>query len=573
MKILSLIDSLTVGGGQRIMCNIIKGMPDHEHIVAYFYHKPDQDLMTARFEAEGIPYIHIDERIRDYHPDFVHMPRKELEQSIQRVLRECQPDIVLRHFWRGREIDGRPFQIPRVKDERHVCVIHDAFPAPLGHDFYIPTGVYNDLKYQQHIPKSKKRLIYNGIDVEQFSVSREHHEGIIIGRITTLLESKIPPDWIDFADSFDIQNVQFIIAGDGPRKDQFAEKIRELRAPEKFLLPGNISYEEVPRWLRKFDLCCYLTSSHIETHSMALIEMAVAGVPVVAEARGSIPEQVIHGFTGLISQSREKIREYCEKLSRDSFLRQELSQNAREFGKRFSIEVQCRQYDEVFHYLKGKDKYFSLPADDGGEEKGIARTQLTQEAFIQMMLQVYTYLISPQNPPADTHSQDRSPTQDEHDVSEFAGIREALKLELIRYLENIKMPEEVALIADRILDSHYENMYLRDYLEVVQNSYQDHMSHRNQYILDLEEDIKNRIEDIQNSRQYIRDLEADLKNRLEDIGNKQSYIDEMEEIRKEQDEYIRNLEREREERERYVGELEKRFLNRILINLRERFRK
>ena len=348
------------------MCNIIKGMPEHEHLVAYFYHKPDQHLMCAQLEREGISYLQVDERYVDF-PAFDRFTAPEIKNSLRAVMKDFQPDIVLRHFWEGRETAGRPVPLPRYRREKYICVIHDPYPAPPGYDYYVPTSRHNDEVFQGHIPRRKKTVIYNGIDVARFSVERSEHPGVVIGRMSTLLEKKIPADWVEFANSFEIPDVTFITGGEGPRKDAFLNKVRELGVENKFSFPGSVPYQEVPGWLSRFDLCCYLTDTHIETHSMMLIEMAAAGIPVVAEPRGSVPEQVVHGRTGLLASERDRIRYYCELLARERELREEMGERAREFGREFTIEKQCDQYRGVFAKLRGRKgrRFVFLPRGIG----------------------------------------------------------------------------------------------------------------------------------------------------------------------------------------------------------------
>ena len=78
-----------------------------------------------------------------------------------------------------------------------------------------------------------------------------------------------------------------------------------------------------------------------------MIEKAVAGVVIVAEPRGSMPEQIIHGETGFLSHDREEIKHYCETLAQDRELLAEMSNAARKFGRTFTILRQVENYRDV----------------------------------------------------------------------------------------------------------------------------------------------------------------------------------------------------------------------------------
>jgi glycosyltransferase involved in cell wall biosynthesis len=73
-----------------------------------------------------------------------------------------------------------------------------------------------------------------------------------------------------------------------------------------------------------------------------------AGVPVVAEKKGGIREQILHRRTGFLCENAKDFRHYIEALYADEDLYREISRNAREEAvARFGLQVCRRQLFRV----------------------------------------------------------------------------------------------------------------------------------------------------------------------------------------------------------------------------------
>lgn len=348
LRILSVIGMLIHGGAESVAVNLAIGMPQHKHMIIHFSSfvgLPPSKYLIDKLRVGNIPDMEIDPNV--------------LKQSnvAQQILSEFKPDIVLYHWtepspaiellikkMKSYNIEGKKTKL--------ICVVHSSLPVTRGYDFYVLPCKDNN-SCQRHIPENKKRVIYNGIDVDKFDIPRLRGDDnkFVTGRVSTLLERKIPRDWIEVANKFDIPNVKFVILGEGPRRAELLSDVRLLGLEEKFSLPGYISQENLPYLLSTFDTSCYITGGWVEVHALALLEYATAGLPIVSQPRGGVSEQVIHGETGFLSDDMNEIRYYCELLAKDSSLRQEMSRKAREFGRQFSIERQCLAYGRLFEEI------------------------------------------------------------------------------------------------------------------------------------------------------------------------------------------------------------------------------
>ena len=119
---------------------------------------------------------------------------------------------------------------------------------------------------------------------------------------------------------------------------------RRSALEDHFELPGYVERERVPALLEGFDVFCHVTSTAVESHPLALLEALAAGVPIVAESRGGIPEIVTHGVNGLLASSTHEIGDHLHALRRDDALREHLSLGARRTAPKFSLARQLAAY-------------------------------------------------------------------------------------------------------------------------------------------------------------------------------------------------------------------------------------
>jgi glycosyltransferase involved in cell wall biosynthesis len=348
MQILSVIESLDHGGAETVMVNLATGFPEHRQMVIHFssansipLHRP----FVQSLREHAVP-------CKDVHYHSLKDPHQRAS-----ILDGFQPEIVIFHWWGSCPILPWILQAKEQKERTRplfLCVLHhNQAPAPLGFDHYVLVCKDMD-RYQGHIPRQQKSIIYNGIDLQHFTGSTEEkppRDRFVIGRISTLRPCKIPKDWVRIANSFDIPGVRFVIAGEGSRRAELRREAQEIGASDKFSFPGYISREDVPRLLSDFDLFCYVTDAAVECNPLVLLESLAAGVPVVSQEKGGIPDIIVHGENGFLGRDTGEVRYYCELLSRDLQLREQMAVNAREFAKGFCLNRQREEYNNLFSSL------------------------------------------------------------------------------------------------------------------------------------------------------------------------------------------------------------------------------
>ena len=101
-----------------------------------------------------------------------------------------------------------------------------------------------------------------------------------------------------------LTDVQCIVIGDGPEKDQLASLVAELEIGERVMLTGCIDEEKKWEYLRASDVHCLpskqLPRGSVEGFGIVLLEAGAAGTPVVAAASGGMVDVVEHERSGML---------------------------------------------------------------------------------------------------------------------------------------------------------------------------------------------------------------------------------------------------------------------------------
>ena len=344
MKILSVIEAFCHGGAQTVLLDVALSLTQYQHRVVHFSRANGieaEPTFVDALRSAGIDCI-------DTHWNAL------LNDDLRsQILDGFRPDVVMFHWW------GKDPWMPWVAARRpgnpaFVCVLHHAgITAKGGYDRYVLVS-RSQLRQVDHIPHRRVRVIANGVDPKRFS-SRPiaiGHRPFVVGRLSELREGKIPSDWVRTLASYRLDNTRFVIAGDGVLLEPLQRAANELKLEEQISFPGYVPRDEVPALLDTFDVFCYVTSSAVECCPLAILEAMAAGLPVVAEGRGGIPEIVVHGENGLLARTTEEVGDHLRSLRDDAVLRERLSKGARATAERFSLARQIAAYRDLLEDLK-----------------------------------------------------------------------------------------------------------------------------------------------------------------------------------------------------------------------------
>ena len=225
--------------------------------------------------------------------------------------RECEHCVRILDYLRG-----RPEEFDLIHDESGSFFRHaDRCPVPVLATLHLPRSFYN----QEWLHRSSQNLVFNcvshsqaqtfsdlpnlievvpnGVAMERFAIC-EHKRSYLLwlGRIC---EEKAPHLAIAAAKQ---AGLPLILAGQvypfSYHQQYFEREIRPF-------LSDDIQFIDSPPLERKVDLLQHarallLTSTAEEPSSLVAMEAMACGTPVIAMRRGTFPEIVAHGATGLI---------------------------------------------------------------------------------------------------------------------------------------------------------------------------------------------------------------------------------------------------------------------------------
>jgi glycosyltransferase involved in cell wall biosynthesis len=179
-----------------------------------------------------------------------------------------------------------------------------------------------------------------------FAISSRALHCSLIGRVTQI---KRPDRFLDVVSEVKKRrsDIEFLIAGDGELLEVCRERITAEELPVKVLGWQN----DVERVLAVSDVVI-LTSDN-EGTPLSLIHAGMAGLPVVTTNVGSIPEVVLDGVTGIITNvDVMEMADALEKLAGDIELRTRMGCAAQEFTMaNFGVNRLVHDHEELYKRL------------------------------------------------------------------------------------------------------------------------------------------------------------------------------------------------------------------------------
>ncbi|RKY81578.1 glycosyltransferase family 1 protein, partial [candidate division KSB1 bacterium] len=207
----------------------------------------------------------------------------------------------------------------------------------------------------------KTITIHYGVDLSRFYPFRDEvmrmdlgfkKNDVVFGTVARFTEQKGHRYLIEAAKDVISKesSVHFVLAGDGPLRNEIEEKISELGLDKNFHLLGFRT--DIDKLLHSFDV--FLLPSLYEGLPNAVLEAMAAGLPVIATAVDGTPEAVIHNESGILIEpkSTTDIRNAVLRLFEDVKLRDEFGKNARQrVEQKFSWGKEVSEFVELYKSL------------------------------------------------------------------------------------------------------------------------------------------------------------------------------------------------------------------------------
>lgn len=372
-KVLFVITKAEIGGAQKYVLDCVKAARNDGYDVAvasegsgYFYETlsalgvPFHEIKSVKRDISVISDIKLIFELfslfRKEKPDVIHLNSSKIGTvgAIAGKLARTKKVIFTAHGW--------VFNEPRGALERWVFVAVSKFAGLFQSAIICVSDFDRQAALHHRIARPEKLFtIHNGIDAKAipFLAKKEAREKLnipedvfVIGTIANFYKTK-SLDTLVFAaiSSANLENIRFVIIGDGPEKEVIERLIEKYQLHKNFILPGTI--KDANTYLKAFDI--FVLPSKKEGLPYALLEAMVAHLPCIASSVGGIPEIIENDISGIVIPdiTPGKIWSTIALLMKDKKKARSLgAQGAERVEKQFSLDVMNKRTIALYHINK-----------------------------------------------------------------------------------------------------------------------------------------------------------------------------------------------------------------------------
>ncbi|MDO8498314.1 MAG: glycosyltransferase family 4 protein [bacterium] len=202
-------------------------------------------------------------------------------------------------------------------------------------------------------------IVYNGIPIETFEFNNNPKDYLFfLGRITP--EKGI----VEAIQVAKLSGKKLIIAAkvDAVDKEYYEKKVKPLIDEKQIVYIGEVEHKQKVKLLRNA-LCLLFPIQWNEPFGIVMVEAMACGTPVIAFARGSVPEVIKDGETGYIVNTTSEMVDAISKIN--TINRQ-----------------QCRKWvEKLFNAKSMIDKYEAIYISRINNQVVISRTKPPQVKF------------------------------------------------------------------------------------------------------------------------------------------------------------------------------------------------
>jgi len=205
------------------------------------------------------------------------------------------------------------------------------------------------------INKDNISVIYNGIDINKFKKIKTDLRGnfncehllFFIGRLTKQKGAEFLIKAISILKGYDIN---LVIAGEGPEKDDLIRLTKKLNLQDKVKFIGNVGDAKKIEFYSASDI--FVFPSLWESFGIVLLEAMACKLPIVTTNAASIPEIV--GDCGIITKAMDPISlaSGIEQLFSDKKLGERLEDKAyKRLRDKFTTEKMSEDYIKIYKQI------------------------------------------------------------------------------------------------------------------------------------------------------------------------------------------------------------------------------
>jgi glycosyltransferase involved in cell wall biosynthesis len=345
MKIMRVLPSMDYGGIERGVYDFSKKaiLLGHEVIIVSGYGRFIPPLLEKGVKT---PYVFLNSFYK-----------------LSKIIKKERPDII--HYqsrfpcWIGY------FLMKKFPDIPYVTSIHSFSPFPLysqsetkGDIVIVVSEVLKKYAIEKFkLPENKIRVVYNGIDIDEFYLEREIGNKAewkigMIGRFSVLKGHLYFIEAIGKLVKEGMKNIKGLIYGTGSFrfKRKFENLIKKKNMIDYIEIIEGKNTKEI---LKEIDILV-VPSIKPEGFGRVIVEGMVSGIPVIATNIGATPEIIEDNITGLLVEPKNSygISEKIKKIINDIELYKKISKNGQKDAiEKFSLEKMVEKTLNVYKEL------------------------------------------------------------------------------------------------------------------------------------------------------------------------------------------------------------------------------
>jgi glycosyltransferase involved in cell wall biosynthesis len=357
-RVVFLLPALDLSGAERMALRIASGLDQRrfEPIVVGFIR--GTGLLEPHLQQAGLPHLALATH---------KVPRAFLPLLFVKWCVKARPDVLLTFMYHANMV-GRfarlvravpalvcserivGFHSPsRIRLNRLTARLADAITtnSRIGQRFWAE---------QLRLPLDSIRVVYNGVDLDEFSPRTVCGDVPKIGVLAQLQERNGHRWFIDVLERLHREHPSpwlCLVAGIGPEERKIRDWVRERGLQSRVNFVGHCA--DAPDFLRTL---------HVTVHPAlasgmpnAVIESMAAGVPAIATSVGGTPEVIEHAVSGYLVEPGDvdtTVR-YLRLLLTDHDRRRNVGLAARErIVKDFSVQAAVRETERIISQVTSK---------------------------------------------------------------------------------------------------------------------------------------------------------------------------------------------------------------------------
>lgn len=364
MKILQVINSLSIGGAERLITDTVPALKKRGVAIDVLCLKNDRTAFWKKLEAETGDQVFGLTKGSLYNPllifklipfikkyDIVHVhlfPALYWVVLAKWISFSKVKIIVTEHNTKHRRTSNELLRtIDRLFHQKinRIVTISDK-------------GLHELKKHLKTIPENRFKLIYNGIDLTAFYSVQPYSRNtffsesdFIVTQVSNFRTQKDQPTLIKALLHLP-ENVKLILIGQGKLQKENEELVHQLNLEDRVLFLGGRT--DVARILSSSDVIV-LSSVH-EGFGLAIVEGMASHKPCVASRIGGLSE-IVEDY-GLLFPVGDVIElaGAIFSLYNDSVYYQQVADKCYQRAQQFSIETMVNSYIEVYQEVMGEVK-------------------------------------------------------------------------------------------------------------------------------------------------------------------------------------------------------------------------